>query len=98
MKVRRVLVGDDHGDTTVGLERVLSWSAREARVAHRGHEAIEVAHELDPALDIVDLPLLDISGREVARELRSAAKRPLRVLARSRCTLSLNPALRESHA
>jgi len=73
----RVLVVDDYPDTAQAACRLLSVLGHEARAAHCGKDALAIVEELDPDIVILDLGLPDMSGYQVARELRSRqGKRP----------------------
>lgn len=88
-QTRRVLVVDDQPDTTAVLTVLLAALGYEARSAHRGREAIQVAGGFDPDLVLLDIGLPDISGYEVVRALRADARRPDRLIAAitGRCQL-----------
>ena len=65
-----VLLVDDHEDSLRAFSQVLSSRCRVA-VASTGAEALERARELLPDAVLLDLGLPDISGIEVARQLRA---------------------------
>jgi DNA-binding response OmpR family regulator len=67
----RVLIVDDHPDAAQALAMVVRLLGHECVTATSGREAIaqSLAHEFD--LAIVDIGLPDVSGYEVARELRA---------------------------
>lgn len=78
----RILIVDDFADAALATEMLLSLRGYECRVAMTGKQALEVAAELDPQLVILDIGLPDLSGFEVARELRTRwAGRPLYIAA-----------------
>lgn len=81
LQVQRVLVVDGHADTVEMLEVLLAARGLEVRAASRGHEAIALACQLEPDLAIIELELPDMTGAELARELRRSARRPLFVYA-----------------
>ncbi|MCW5801246.1 MAG: response regulator [Deltaproteobacteria bacterium] len=68
---RRVLIVDDHFDTTEVLSVMFEMLGHEVRSAHRGIDALRIARELEPDLVLLDIGLPDISGHEVARWLRA---------------------------
>lgn len=65
----RVLVVDDNQDAATSLAIILS--DMEVRTAFTGREAVEVAHAFRPQAVILDLGLPDLSGYEVARQIRA---------------------------
>lgn len=69
----RVLVVDDFRDSTDVLCVLLELLGHRARGVFNGKDAIAVAEELQPQLVILDIGLPDLSGYEVARELRRRA-------------------------
>ena len=75
---RRVLVVDDHPDSADIACTLLALYGHDARYATSGTLALELARTFDPDVAILDIGLPDISGYEVARELRRrAGARPL---------------------
>jgi CheY-like chemotaxis protein len=65
-----VLVVDDDQDLTVELER--AWEGRYALTAiRRGLDAIDVAHQRQPDVVLLDVVLPDLSGYDVLRILRT---------------------------
>lgn len=69
--VQRVLVVDDHADTTEVLAVLFGLLGFETRCAMRGREALRAAREFDPELMLVDIGLPDITGFEVVHALRA---------------------------
>jgi Response regulators consisting of a CheY-like receiver domain and a winged-helix DNA-binding domain len=67
---RRLLIVDDNRDAADSLALLLGLEGHEVRVAYAGRPAIEVAHEFQPEIAILDLGLPDLSGYDVARLLR----------------------------
>lgn len=70
LRGKRVLLVDDHEDTSRGLSRLLQRRGMEVRVAGNTEEALELAatHDFDAVLS--DLGLPDRSGFELMAELR----------------------------
>lgn len=66
----RVLVVDDNIDSAEVLGTLLEQLGHEVFVAYTGARAIEVAHERRPDVILLDLALPDVSGYDVARNLR----------------------------
>lgn len=67
---QRVLVVDDHTDASELLCIHLARLGHSCREAKDGMSALALALELQPHIAIVDLWLPDMSGHDVARELR----------------------------
>ncbi|MBA3463178.1 MAG: response regulator [Deltaproteobacteria bacterium] len=66
----RVLIVDDYPDAVEVTEMLLTLRGCTCRIAMTGTEALAVAEEFTPDVAILDIGLPDISGFEVARELR----------------------------
>jgi signal transduction histidine kinase/ActR/RegA family two-component response regulator len=66
----RVLVVDDNEDAADLLSMVLEQSGYETRTVYDGRSAIGAALEWSPSLVVLDIGLPDMSGYDVARELR----------------------------
>lgn len=69
--VHRVLVVDDHPDTTEVLTVLFRRMGYETKRALRGRDAMKSAREFDPELIVLDIGLPDISGFEVVNALRA---------------------------
>jgi DNA-binding response OmpR family regulator len=67
----RVLVVDDHPDAADASCMLLTALGFTCRAVINGTLAIEAAAEFSPDIVILDIGLPDISGYEVARELRA---------------------------
>lgn len=67
---KRVLVVDDHQDSTELLQHVIEALGHEARVAFDGPHALEIAHEFSPDIVFLDIGLPGLSGYEVATRMR----------------------------
>lgn len=71
----RILIVDDDIASTSSLELMLdALGYSETRVAYSGHAALAIAAEFQPSVVLLELCLLDMSGREVARLLRERAQ------------------------
>jgi CheY-like chemotaxis protein len=68
----RVLVVDDSLDTARMMRVLLRGQGYEVKLAFTGREAIEAAEGFRPGVVLLDLALPDMSGEEVAAELRRA--------------------------
>ena len=71
----RVLVVDDCGDTAEGIATLLAMFGQAPRTARTGFEAIALARSFEPELVLLDIALPDLSGYDVARELRRSHPR-----------------------
>jgi CheY-like chemotaxis protein len=67
---RRILLVDDNRDAADSLALLLGLEGHDVRVAYAGRPAIELAHEFQPEIAVLDLGLPDLSGYDVARLLR----------------------------
>jgi signal transduction histidine kinase/ActR/RegA family two-component response regulator len=67
---RRILVVDDNMDASQSLAKLLELTGHEARVAHDGATALDVAQVYRPDVVLLDIGLPQIDGYEVARRLR----------------------------
>jgi CheY-like chemotaxis protein len=66
----RILVVEDSQDTARMMRVLLKGQGHEVKLAFAGREAIEVAEVFRPEVVLLDLTLPDLSGAEVAEELR----------------------------
>jgi CheY-like chemotaxis protein len=73
---QRVLVVDDHPDTSEVLSILFQLLGHETRAVTRGSDALLATREFDPDLVVLDIGLPDISGYDVARALKSDHARP----------------------
>jgi PAS domain S-box-containing protein len=67
---RRVMVADDNKDAADALAMLLELAGHEVRVAHCGRAALSVAQTFRPEVALIDIGMPDLSGYEVAKELR----------------------------
>lgn len=73
----RVLVVDDYPGSAQASCLLLAMLGHEAHAASCGADALAVAAEFQPDIVILDIGLPDVSGYQVARELRlRGGKRP----------------------
>ncbi|MDQ3367303.1 MAG: response regulator [Myxococcota bacterium] len=78
----RVLIVDDYPDAAELACLLLSLLGSECRTASCGREALAAAVAFEPDVALLDLELPDLTGYEVARQLRIlAAGRPLYIAA-----------------
>jgi CheY-like chemotaxis protein len=67
---RRVIVADDNKDAADALAMLLELAGHEVRVAHGGRAALSLAQTFRPDVAILDIGMPDLSGYEVAAQLR----------------------------
>jgi CheY-like chemotaxis protein len=67
---RRILVADDNKDAADSLAMLLELAGHEVRVAHNGRAALALAQAFRPDTALLDIGMPDLSGYEVAQELR----------------------------
>jgi PAS domain S-box-containing protein len=77
---RRVLVADDNRDAADTLGLLLELYGHEVRIAHSGNAALAVAHSFRPNVALLDIAMPDLSGYDVARNLRLDTSSPRIVL------------------
>jgi DNA-binding response OmpR family regulator len=66
----RVLVVDDNRDAADSLSLLLRSYGMQVHVAYTGQDAVTLAESVRPDVMLLDIGLPDISGHEVAREVR----------------------------
>lgn len=77
----KVLVVDDHRDSSQVLRLMLERRGYDVQCAETGAEALRIAGELDPDIAIVDVCLPDADGIELGARLREqSGYRALQVL------------------
>ena len=69
-----ILIVDDYADALEVWQMFLRAEGFDVLSASNGHQALSFAVSAIPALIVMDLDLPDISGFDVARELRSRAE------------------------
>jgi CheY-like chemotaxis protein len=77
----KVLVVDDHPDSARIACILLTALSHDCREAMTGRAALAIAEELHPDMVILDIGLPDLSGYEVARELRRRYGRAMYLVA-----------------
>lgn len=69
--VKKILVVDDNKDAADMLVELLTLTGHQAHAAYTGKQAVTVAAQFDPDIIFLDIGLPDISGYEVATQLRA---------------------------
>jgi signal transduction histidine kinase/ActR/RegA family two-component response regulator len=82
-RLRRVLIVDDNVDAADTLAEVVRGVAAEVEVVYDGPAAVAAACSRRPDTAIVDIGLPGMDGCEVARRLRAACDRAIRLVALS---------------
>ncbi len=72
----KILIVDDNEAAAKGLGKLLEHSGHEVFFAFTGAHALETAKLNSPSVMLVDIGLPDISGYDVARQLRKQGIRP----------------------
>jgi two-component system CheB/CheR fusion protein len=66
----RVIVVDDEPDTVSTLTLLLSDEGHDVVGLHRGAEVLGAVEEFDPDAVLLDIAMPDMSGYEIAKEIR----------------------------
>ena len=66
----RILIADDNRDAADSLSMLLELAGHEVRVAHLGRAALSLAQAFRPDVALLDIGMPDMSGYEVAQQLR----------------------------
>jgi CheY-like chemotaxis protein len=66
----RILIADDNRDAADSLSMLLELAGHEVRVAHLGRTALSLAQAFRPDVALLDIGMPDLSGYEVAQQLR----------------------------
>jgi len=67
----RLLIVEDHADTSASMELLLSLNGFEVQTAPDGPTALEAARDFHPEVVLLDIGLPGMNGYEVARRLRA---------------------------
>ena len=75
----RVLIVDDERDTVATLSELLADEGYQVRGVYKARDALATMRDFDPDIVLLDLALPDLSGWEVARQIRGqyGEKRPV---------------------
>jgi two-component system response regulator MtrA len=77
---QRVLVVDDDEALAEMLDIVLTSQGYQPKVCHRGDQAMDVFHEFNPDLVLLDLMLPGRDGVEICRDIRAESDIPIVML------------------
>lgn len=72
-RIIRVIVADDHARVRRGIRRILEKDSNIRVIAESstGAGAIQLVHDLQPDVLLLDIEMPDMKGYQVARELRA---------------------------
>ena len=68
---RRLLIADDNEDAAESLAALLRMEGHDVTVVNNGRDALETASAIQPEIALLDIGMPDISGYEVAQQLRN---------------------------
>ena len=68
---KRVLVVDDNETSALTLTWAMELFGYDVRTCYNGHSAVEVAHEFQPEVVLLDIGMPIMDGYEVCRQLRN---------------------------
>jgi CheY-like chemotaxis protein len=80
---KRVLVVDDNADAANALATLLRAMGHEVFVAHEGRSALNDLSRIRPDIALLDIAMPDMSGYDVARQIRSRMGTSVRIVALS---------------
>jgi CheY-like chemotaxis protein len=67
---RRILIVDDRADSAKSMAMLLTMKGHQVRTAHDGPTALQIVHDFEPDVVLLDIGLPGMSGYEVAQHLR----------------------------
>jgi len=80
---KRILVVDDNVDAATSLAQLMRAMGHEVFVAHEGRSALSDLSRIRPDMALLDIAMPDMSGYELAREIRSRMGSAVRIVALS---------------
>jgi CheY-like chemotaxis protein len=69
-----ILVAEDNDVNQMVVEQILETSGYSFTIVANGRQAVEMYHELQPALVLMDVSMPDIDGLEATKAIREAEK------------------------
>lgn len=72
----RIVIADDDRDTVLTLTAILQHEGHEVYGCGTGREAIDAARDRDADVMIVDIQMPDMTGYEIARNVRAERREP----------------------
>jgi DNA-binding response OmpR family regulator len=80
---KRILVVDDNVDAANSLAMLLRSMGHEVFVAHEGRTALGDLSRIRPDMALLDIAMPDMSGYDLAREIRASMGSAVRIVALS---------------
>lgn len=78
---KRILVVDDHVDAATSLAVLLRTMGHEVFVAHEGRAALADLSRIRPDIALLDIAMPDMTGYELARQIRGRSGSAVRIVA-----------------
>ena len=78
---KRILLVDDNVDAATALAVLLRTMGHEVFVAHEGRAALADLSRIRPDIALLDIAMPDMSGYELARQIRSRSGPGVRIVA-----------------
>lgn len=69
-----ILVAEDNDVNQMVVEQILETTGHSFTIVANGREALDLYHELQPALVLMDVSMPDIDGLEATKAIREAEK------------------------
>jgi len=82
-RMKRVLVVDDNADAANSLAALLRAMGHEVFVAHEARSALGDLSRIRPDVALLDIAMPDMSGYDLARQIRSRMGAAVRIVALS---------------
>jgi CheY-like chemotaxis protein len=70
----RILIVEDDAETADWTAMLLRLAGHDARIAHSGEDALQMAPDYEPDVVLLDIALPGLNGLEVAQALREQAR------------------------
>jgi CheY-like chemotaxis protein len=80
---KRILLVDDNVDAAASLALLLRAMGHEVFVAHEGRSALGDLSRIRPDIALLDIAMPDMSGYDLAREIRNRMGAAIRIVALS---------------
>ena len=77
----KVLIADDDRDTVLSLRLLLSTEGHEVQGVHDAHSVFTAVRDFDPDAVLLDIGMPEMTGYDIARELRSTRGNDLLLIA-----------------
>jgi len=80
---KRILVVDDNVDAATSLAQLMRAMGHEVFVAHDGRSALSDLSRIRPDMALLDIAMPDMSGYDLARQIRNRMGSAIRIVALS---------------